>query len=176
MKKKALLVVDVQQGLIDEHPYREADLLEEIGALIKRARDAGTEVIYVRHNEDDESGLFPGCRAWQVHPAIAPEAGERIFDKRSPSAFKDTGLDDYLKNRGIGVLVVAGMQTEYCIDATIKSAFERGYKVYVPQGGSTTYDNDLAPAAKLVQYYERSMWNGRFADVIALSEALDKVS
>jgi nicotinamidase-related amidase len=176
MMKTALLVVDVQQGLIDGHPYRGAELLEEIGELIKRARASGTEVVFVRHNEDDESGLFPGSPAWQVHPTIAPAAGEKIFDKRFSSAFKDTGLDEYLKGRGIGALVVAGMQTEFCIDATIKSAFERGYKVYVPEGGSTTYDNALAPASKLVHFYERIMWNGRFADVVPLSEALNKLS
>ncbi len=176
MKDTALIVVDVQQALIDGHPYREKELLEEIGALIGRARAAGTEVVFVRHNEDDQGGLFPGSPAWQVHAAVAPMAGEKVVDKRFSSVFKDTGLDEYLKGRGIGVLVVAGMQTEYCIDATIKSAFERGYKVIMPEGGSTTYDNDLASAEKLVRYYERTMWDGDYADVIALNEALIKLS
>ena len=176
MKDIALLVVDVQQGLIDWHPYRADELLKEIGQLIGGARENGTEVIYVRHNEDDKDGLFLGNPAWQVHSAIAPREGERIFDKRFSSSFKNTGLDEYLRGRGIKTLVVCGMQTEYCIDATIKSAFERDYAVFMPEGGSTTYDNRLATADKLVAFYEKAIWNGRFADVIPPDEALAKLS
>ena len=173
MKDTVLLVVDVQKGLIDEHPYRENELLEDISKLTQRARANGVEVVYVRHGEDDPNGLFPGSPAWQVHPAIAPLEGERVFDKRFSSAFKDTGLDEYLQGRGVKTLVVAGMQTEYCIDATIKSAFERGYKVTMPEGGSTTYDNRLATADRLVAFYEKAIWNGRFADVLPLDGALE---
>lgn len=172
MRDIALLVVDVQKGLIDDHPYREIELLEEICALIGRARANEVEVLYVRHCEDDPKGLFPGSPAWQVHPAIAPLEGERVFDKRFSSAFKDTGLGEYLRDKGLKTLVISGMQTEYCIDATLKSAFERGYKVYMPEGGSTTYDNRLFTADRLVEYYEKDIWNGRFADVLPLDEAL----
>jgi nicotinamidase-related amidase len=107
-----------------------------------------------------------------VHPAIAPLKGEKVFDKRFSSAFKDTGLDDYWHGRGVKTLVVSGMQTEYCIDATLKSAFERGYKVVMPEGGSTTYDNRLFTADRLVDFYEKDVWNGRFADVLPLDGAL----
>ena len=176
MKDVALLVVDVQQGLIDFHPYRERELLEEIRALIDCARARGTEVLYVRHNEDDREGLYRGSPAWQVHAAIAPFRDERVFDKRFSSAFKETGLDEYLKGRGVKTLVIAGMQTEYCIDATIKSAFERGYRVLMPEGGSATYDNRLAPAERLVPYYEKAIWNGRFADVVSLDAALEALA
>ncbi len=172
MKDIALLVVDVQKGLIDDHPYREIELLEEIRALTERARANEVEVVYVRHCEDDPNGLFPGNPAWQVLPAIAPHEGERVFDKRFSSAFKDTGLDEYLRGKGVKTLVISGMQTEYCIDATVKSAFERGYKVYMPEGGSTTYDNRLFSADTLVDFYEKDIWNGRFADVLLLDEAL----
>lgn len=172
MKDIVLLVVDVQQGLIDSHPYRENELLEEIRTLIKRARACGVEVVYVRHHEEDEGGLVLGTPAWQIHGAIAPEEGERVFDKRYSSSFKDTGLDEYLKEKGVKTLVVVGMQTEYCIDATLKSAFERGYKAYTPEGGTTTYDNKLATADRLVRYFEKAIWDKRFADVISLDEAL----
>jgi nicotinamidase-related amidase len=133
-------------------------------------------VAYVRHNEGTGKGSTLAVPAWQVHPAIRPAEGEKIFDKRYPSAFKDTGLDEYLKGRGVDALVIAGMQTEYCIDATIKSAFERGYRVFMPEGGSTTYDNHLATADKLVRYYEKDIWDHRFADVVSVDEALGKLA
>ena len=68
------------------------------------------------------------------------------------------------------------MQTEYCVDATVKSAFEHGYKVYIPKDGTTTFDASIAPADKLRRYYEEDIWNGRFADVIALDEVLQKLA
>jgi nicotinamidase-related amidase len=171
MKDIALLVVDVQKGLIGGHPYREIELLEEIRALTERARANGVEVVYVRHCED-EGPFMPGTATWQVHPAIAPLEGERVFDKRFNSAFKDTGLDEYLRGKGVKALVVSGMQTEYCIDATIKSAFEHGYRVVMPKGGSTTFDNRLASADRLVDFYEEDIWSGEFADVLPLDGAL----
>ena len=176
MKDVALLVVDVQQMLIDYHPYRAQGLLNDLRLAIDRAHLNGVEVIYVRHHEDDPKGLALGSPGWQVHAAIVPEPGERVFDKRFSSAFKDTGLDEYLREKGITSLVIAGMQTEYCIDATIKSAFERGYKVFMPEGGSTTFDNKLATADRLIAYYEKAIWNNRFADVIPLDEALSKLA
>jgi nicotinamidase-related amidase len=176
VKGVALLVVDVQQMLIDGHPYRAQGLLDDLRLAIDRAHLNGVEVIYVRHHEDDSNGLILNSPGWQVHAAIAPEPGERIFDKRYSSAFKDTGLDEYLRGKGVTSLVIAGMQTEYCIDATIKSAFERGYMVYMPEGGSTTFDNRLATADRLIAYYEKAIWNNRFANVIPLDDALSKLS
>lgn len=175
MKQTALLVIDVQQGLLDWHPYDADALLMDIKALQEHARKSGTEVIFVRHGEDDPEGLFSGSPAWQIGAAVAPQSGEKIFDKRYSSAFKDTGLDGYLKQKGIQTLVICGMQTEYCVDASVKSAFEHGYKVFVPRNGTTTYDAGIAPAAKLRGFYEDDIWNGRFADVLPLDEALAKL-
>lgn len=175
MKNTALLVIDVQKGLTDWHKSRAEALLDMIRTLLARARQSGTEVIFVRHNEDDPEGLFLGSPQWEIHGAIAPLEGERIFDKRYSSAFKDTRLDEYLKEREIDTLVVCGMQTEYCVDATVKSAFEKGYRVYIPQGGTATYDTRLAEADPLIRYYEEDIWNGRFADVLPPEQALDKL-
>ena len=175
MKNIALLVIDVQRGLFDEHPYHADALLQEIQALQAHARAKGTEVIFVRHNEDDKNGLFPGSPPWEIHSTIAPLEGEKIIDKRYSSAFKDTTLDAYLKENNIQALVVCGMQTEYCVDATVKGAFERGYKLFIPQGGTSTYDCRIATADQLIRFYEEDIWNGRFADVIPLTQALAKL-
>lgn len=175
MKNTALLVIDVQQGLIDEHPYRADALLEDIQTLQARARENGTEVIFVRHNEDDKNGLFLGSPLWEIHSAIAPLPGETIVDKRYSSAFKDTELEAYLKEKGIQTLVVCGMQTEYCVDATVKGAFERDYRLFIPKDGTSTYDCRIAKAEQLIRFYEENIWDGRFADVIPLDEALQKL-
>ena len=176
MKNTALLVIDVQQGLLDENPYQADALLKKIKTLQDFARQNGTEVIFVRHHEDDPNGLYFGSPKWQIGEAIAPLAGETIVDKHYSSAFKDTELEAHLQKQSIQTLIICGMQTEYCVDATVKSAFEHGYKVYIPKDGTTTFDASIAPADQLRRYYEEDIWDGRFADVIGLDEALEKLA
>ncbi|HPJ02507.1 MAG TPA: cysteine hydrolase family protein [Candidatus Limiplasma sp.] len=175
MKSTALLVIDVQQGLLDEHPFEADALLQNIKTLQDFARQNGTEVIFVRHHEDDPNGLFFGSPQWQIGAAIAPLEGETIIEKHYSSTFKDTELEAHLQKQNIQTLIVCGMQTEYCVDATVKSAFEHGYKVYIPKYGTTTFDASIAPADKLRRYYEEDIWDGRFADVIPLDEALKEL-
>jgi nicotinamidase-related amidase len=170
--KTALLIVDVQRALIDGHPYDEANFLERLKKLIGAARNNGADVVYVRHNGGKGSPLAYGEPGFEIHPAIAPMRGEMVFDKKYNSAFKETELAKHLNARGIERLVLAGMQTEYCIDATCKSAFERGYSVVIPEGGSTTYDNPFFTAEKLIKFYEKMIWNRNFAGVAALEDAV----
>ena len=67
-----------------------------------------------------------GTRAGRYSMLQPLQEGERIFEKCYNSAFKDTGLEEYLKEKKITDIILGGLQTEYCIDATCKSAFERG--------------------------------------------------
>ncbi len=171
--KTALLIVDVQRALIDEHPYDEKNFLDRLKKLIDAARDVGVDVVYVRHDGGKGDPLNDGEPGFEIHPAVAPQPGEMVFDKKYNSAFKETELQKHLNARGIERIVLAGMQTEYCIDATCKSAFERGYSVVIPEGGTTTYDNPFLTAEKLVKFYEKMIWNRNFARVLPLPDAIE---
>ena len=65
-----------------------------------------------------------------------------------------------------------GLQTDFCIDATVKSAFERGYKVIVPQGANSTFDNDYMTGEETYKYYNDMMWPKRFATCVSVDEAI----
>ena len=58
------------------------------------------------------------------------------------------------------------------IDASVKSAFERGYRVIIPEGTNSTFDNDYMDSATTYRYYNEMMWPKRFADCISLDEAI----
>ncbi len=96
--KSALLVIDIQNLLVKEKPY----VIEERLALwqdsITKARQAGLEVIHVRHHDQE---LVKGTADWEIHSLVAPLANEKIFDKTFNSAFKETGLHAYLQEKGI---------------------------------------------------------------------------
>ena len=123
MGKMAVLIVDVQKALVEAHPYREEEFLQELENLADSARKAGTEIIYVRHDGGAGDELESGTEGWKIHEAVEPKTGERIFDKSFNSAFLETDLEEYLKEKQITDLILMGMQTEYCIDATCKAAF-----------------------------------------------------
>ena len=170
--KTALLVIDVQQAMIDEHPARMDEFMLNLKLLIDTAHQSGTEVIYVRHDGGEGDVLAYGTSGWQLEKSLHPRAEERVFDKRFGSAFRQTGLSDYLAEREISRLVVCGMQTEYCIDTSVKVAFEFGYDVVIPAGGTTTYANPFLSGDKLIHYYERMIWNEPLAKVIDMESAL----
>ena len=165
---KALVVVDIQNMLIRMKPYESTRFLQRVGILIEQARKKGIEVIYVRHKSDS---LVPGTEDWQIHEAVAPKEGEKIIEKTYPSSFKDTDFDTYLKDKGIDNLILVGMQVEYCVDTTIRVAFEKNYKITVPQGGTTTFDTKNMPAANIRIHHEK-IWDRVFGRVLPIEEVL----
>jgi nicotinamidase-related amidase len=119
MSDTALLVIDVQVGLIEKDIYQADSLLERIKDLTNRARAAHIPVIYVHHSGGTpKHPLFPDKPGWALHPAIAPLPDEPVIHKREPDSFKDTSLREELDVRGVHKLVVAGMQTQFCVQAT----------------------------------------------------------
>src|SRR5215218_95964 len=108
----SLLVIDVQVGLIaGDNPVYQADaVLARMASLIERARAAGTPVVYVQ--DKDVGGV--GTPEWQIHPAVAPIAGELIVRKAWGDSFYETELHAELQARGIAQLVIAGMKTNFC--------------------------------------------------------------
>jgi len=172
MKKTILLVVDVQQALIDASPVREDEFLLNLKMMIDVAHAVGTEVVYVRHDSGPGDDLEAGTDGWQLHRSLKPQDGERVFDKKFNSAFRHTGLDEYLKSKDVGRIVLCGMQTEYCIDTTCKVAFEFGYDVVIPSGGTTTYTNPFLTGEKLINFYEHMIWHEPLASVRPMDEVL----
>jgi nicotinamidase-related amidase len=135
--KTALVVIDVQQALVDElQADRRSSFLATLTALLARARNAGVPVVYVRHNDEE---LAKGSAQWELAREIAPRAGEPIVEKTFRDAFRETNFDDVLQGLSANHLIVCGMQTEYCIDATIREAERRGYRVTLVGDGTATY-------------------------------------
>jgi nicotinamidase-related amidase len=162
MAKKALLVIDVQTALVKEHPYHEEVLISSLVKLISNCRNKDIEVIYVQHNGDSEDELAPGSDGWQIYDKIKPMDSEKVFNKNYNSAFKNTGLKNYLEQKGITELIVTGMQTEYCIDTSCKVAFEYGFHLIIPEDAVSTFDRATMSGNELCQFYLYEIWNNRF--------------
>ncbi|MDS0525400.1 cysteine hydrolase [Clostridium sp. SHJSY1] len=175
MSKFVLLVVDVQNALIGGNPYNKKKVIDNIKKIISVARENNTEVIYVRHDDGEGSELEKGSDGWQIYHEIAPNSNEVIIEKQYNSAFFKTGLRKYLESKSVDTIVLAGLQTEYCIDATCKSAFDLGYKIIFPEETNTTFGNEYLSGEKLYEFYNYKIWNNRFAKVCKMDEIIEKM-
>ncbi len=171
-----LLVIDVQKGITDERLYGFVQFEENLRKLIDASRKCGVEVIYVRHDDGPGSGFSKGDADFEIYDGIAPASGEMIFDKKVNSAFHEsTGLDLYLKSRNVKRVIAVGLQTDYCVDATVKSGFEKGYEMIVPQYCNSTRSNSYMDAGTSYEYFNMSMWPGRYATCPTVSETLELI-
>ena len=175
MENTILLIVDVQTFLISHNPHNKTEVIANIKKLLDAARNSSIEVVYVRHDDGKGSPLEYGSDGWQIYSEVAPAVIERIFDKKFSSSFRQTGLREYLDAKGIKNIILVGMQTDYCVDTTCRVAFEFGYRVIIPAGSTTTFSNSLATAENIIKYYETKLWNGRFAEVVSIDEALSMI-
>ena len=160
-----LVVVDVQNGLVDAGPHGMEGVLDKLVTLLREARLAGLAVAHVQHGDPPRGELEPGKAGWDLAQSVQPAPGEPVFHKRFNSAFKGTGLEDWLDGQGVETLVIGGLQTEHCIDATVKSAFEKGYRVVVPDGCHTTFANGSFSGAQLRDFFENRIWRDRYATI-----------
>ena len=170
MTPVALVLIDVQVGMFDPAgPVHAGDeLLETLSDLVARARAARAPVVYVQHCGSAASGLEQGSPGWSIHPRLAALPGDIHIVKTEPDSFQGTSLDELLRECGVTTLVVGGIATEYCVDATVRSAYARGYRVVLAADGHGTWGTDMLTADQIVAHHNRTLQ--RFGEVRPASE------
>ncbi len=133
---RALLIVDIQNDYFPGGAYPLVN--PEAAATAARHvldgfRERGEPVIHVQHVWDAPDATFmrPGTGGVEIHPLVAPAGGERVVTKAEPNAFLGTGLEATLRDAGIDSLVVAGMMSSMCVDATVRAAVDLGFTATV---------------------------------------------
>lgn len=167
--KTALLIVDVQNGVLgkENETHQTEKLLSNLERLIKKAKEVNVPIIYVQHNEVGQ--LEPNTFDWQINHRIAPKSGDIRIQKRHPSSFHDTSLEKELRKLGVGKLVIGGLQTEWCIDSTVRHAYSLGFDVTIVKDGHSTMDSPILKADKIVEHHNR-IFGGGFANLKLASE------
>jgi len=152
----ALLIIDMQVGLV-EGAYQKHDVVARLADLVAGARSSGTPVVFIQHEEEDYPPMRHGASDWQFHPALTPAAGELVIHKRASDAFYGTPLRQELAARGVRHLVITGMQTEYCVDATCRRAISEGFDVTLVADGHTTEDTATLSAAQIIAHHNTTL-------------------
>lgn len=154
--RTALLIVDVQTGVVAEAHDRDA-VVANIGSLVTKARSAEIPVVWVQHNDTQ---LARGSDSWQIVSELTPGADEPLVEKTWADSFEETTLETVLAGLGVGRLVVAGAQTDMCIRSTLHGALTRGYDATLVSDAHTTEDLTAygAPTPGLVIAHTNLYW------------------
>ncbi|MPZ36157.1 MAG: isochorismatase family protein [Rhodospirillales bacterium] len=160
MAGDALIVVDMQVGLLDGAPKHDlAGVIQRINALAARVRQNSGHVVWIRHCGKDGDGFEPGSKGWAFLPELVQDAGDVAVDKMLNDSFAGTTLHDTLQCRAPNRLLIAGWATDFCVDATVRSAVSRDYAVVVVSDGHTLSDRPHLDAPTVIRHHNW-VWNG----------------
>lgn len=157
---RALLVIDVQRMLCEgEFATFESDrVIDRINQITARARHAGVLVVIIQHEE--KSGAFAhGSEGWRLAPALRTADSDTMLRKTATDSFHRTELEGLLKRHGVTELVACGMQSDFCVDTTIRRALALGYSVVLVSDGHTTLDNRHLSAAQIIAHHNETLSN-----------------
>ncbi|MGG3280637.1 cysteine hydrolase family protein [Paenibacillus solani] len=169
MGKSALLVIDVQNEMFDEgNPVYEAErLLYNLKQLIAKARNSRTPIFYIQHNDE---GLKEGIEAWKINSEITPAMTDTIIQKTRPDSFYNTTLAEELKRQGVKHVILAGIQSELCVDTTCRRASSLGYDITLVSDAHSTWSNSMLTAQQIIDHANLTLrW---FADIKTTEQVL----
>ena len=143
--KTALLVIDIQK---DYFPGGKYPLVNPLAAaqkayeLLQCFREHGGKHVHIQHIslKPDATFFIKGDSGSDIHDSVAHFEGEPIVYKHHPNSFRETNLLELLKEWGIERVVITGMMTHMCVDATARAAADFGFHVIVAEDACATRD------------------------------------
>ena len=156
--KPALIIIDIQNdyfpgGKMELEGSPEASL--QAAKLLDAFRAKGLPLVHIQHvsNRPGASFFLPDTEGVKIHANVAPRAGETVIQKNFPNSFRGTGLLEHLRALGAGHLVIAGMMTHLCVDATTRAAFDLGFSCSLAHDAcatrALTFGEQRVPAAQV---------------------------
>ena len=146
--KTALLIIDIQNDYFEDGTMTLIDserTAENARLLLDKFRDEGSPIIHIQHIATNPTATFflPDTKGVEIHNLVKPLPTEKIIIKHFPNSFRETELLDYLKSNKIENLVICGMMTHMCIDATTRGAKDFGYNCILIGDACTTKDLEI---------------------------------
>jgi nicotinamidase-related amidase len=177
---RTLLIIDIQRDYFPggAYPLVEPEAAAEAARrVLDEFREAGDPVIHMKHLWDapDAEFMRPGTEGIEIHPAVEPADGELVLEKTSPNSFVETALEKELRERDTDGLVVAGMMSSMCVDATVRAAADLGFSPTVVHDACAAPDlafNGIeVPGAAVHAAFMAALADG-YAEVTSASDLL----
>jgi nicotinamidase-related amidase len=143
--KTALLVIDIQKDYFEGGKYPLVNPLEAAKnayQLLQCFREHGGQHIHIQHISlsPDAAFFIKGDSGSDIHDSVAHFEEEPIVYKHYPNAFRETNLLVMLKEWGVERVVICGMMTHMCVDATARAAADFGFQVMIAEDACATCD------------------------------------
>lgn len=181
----ALVIIDIQND------YFSGGTMELVGAeeaaekakkVLKHFRESNIPVIHIKHIALQEGATFflPDTEGAKIHKSVSPLETEKVIIKNYPNSFRDTEFLTYLQENNISNLVICGMMTDVCVDATTRAAMDFGFNNLIIGDAVTTRDRDLngelIPAEQVTKSYLAGLnaLGGLYAEVETSGQFLKK--
>lgn len=134
MQNKALLIIDIQNDYFDggANPLdRSMEASRNAARILEHFRNTDLTVVHIQHLSTRPGSTFfiPGTPGADIHPNVQPVDGEKVIQKNYPNSFRETGLLNYLADNNITDLIICGMMTHMCVDATVRAAKDYGFQI-----------------------------------------------
>jgi nicotinamidase-related amidase len=152
LKNTALLVIDVTnfccaiENEVPKYKVTFSKIRKMIPKLKKFVENYAGEVVYIKTKPWKKEYLPENLTELYKNPALCyyskdktgkaeefyllkPRGQDKIFEKNTYDAFSNPDLDQYLKKRKIKTLIITGVFGDGCVNATISSAFSKGYNL-----------------------------------------------
>ncbi len=183
MELAGLLLIDIQN---DYFPNGKMELKGSekagrvAGQLLAFFRKHVHPVIHIQHVSvrKDATFFLPGTAGVEIHPDIKPTGNEVIIQKHFPNSFRETDLLLHLQRKDIRVLVIAGMMTHMCVDATVRAAADYGYPCLIAADACATrglsYDQRVVDADDVHVAFLAAL-NGTYGNVMKAGDIIKEL-
>ncbi|HAT30426.1 MAG TPA: cysteine hydrolase [Janthinobacterium sp.] len=139
----ALIIIDMQKGMANPAvgPRNNPAAEGNIALLLQAWRAVDGPVVHVRHISRTPGSVFwPGQSGAEFQDALAPLAHAHVVEKNVPDTFINSGLERWLRARGIERLVVVGVSTNNSVEASVRTAGNLGFDVAVAEDACFAFD------------------------------------
>ncbi|MCO6563877.1 MAG: cysteine hydrolase [Apibacter sp.] len=145
---KALLIIDIQNDYFEggKNPLKNSLQASELAKnILEKFRDEKLPVIHIQHvsSRPDATFFIPQTSGVEIHSHVKPKEGEIVIIKNFPNSFIKTNLQDTLKKLKVDELVICGMMTHMCVDATTRAARDLGYTCTLIADACATCDLEI---------------------------------
>jgi nicotinamidase-related amidase len=156
--KPALIIIDIQNDYFPGGKMElegSASASRQAAKLLESFRTKGLPLVHIQHvsNRPGASFFLPGTEGVNIQVGVAPRAGEIVLQKHFPNSFRGTKLLEHLHGLGADHLVIAGMMTHMCVDATTRAAFDLGFTCNLAHDACATralvFGEQRVPAAQV---------------------------
>lgn len=180
----ALLLIDIQNDYFQNGRMpleKSTEACQKAQEVLQVYRAKQLPVVHIQHisTRPDAVHFLPCTKGVEFHPSVLPIKNETVIKKHYPNSFKDTALLNYLIKHQISHLIVGGMMTHMCVEATVRAAYDLGFSCTVLSDACATKNlefNGMSIPAQTVHNAYLAGLQPLYAEVISVKELLNTIN